>query len=59
MRAGRVVLALLAVQAVLGSLHIVLLTPLATALMHLAVAQTLWIAFASFAFDRLEVREAA
>lgn len=58
-RSGQVVLVLLAVQAGLGSLHIVLLTPLATALTHLAVAQTLWIAFAFFAFDRLEVREAA
>lgn len=58
-RSGQVVLVLLAVQAGLGSLHIVLLTPLATALMHLAVAQTLWIAFAFFAFDRLETREAA
>ena len=58
-RSGQVVLVLLAVQAGVGSLHIVLLTPLATALMHLAVAQTLWIAFAFFAFDRLEVREAA
>ncbi|RJQ11076.1 MAG: heme A synthase [Dehalococcoidia bacterium] len=56
-RPGQVVLVLLAVQAGLGSLHIVLLTPLATALMHLAVAQTLWVAFAFFAFDRLEVRD--
>lgn len=57
-RSGQWVLVLLAVQAGLGSLHIVLLTPLATALLHLAVAQSLWIAFAFFAFDRLEVREA-
>lgn len=57
-RSGQWVLVLLAVQAGLGSLHIVLLTPLATALLHLAVAQSLWIAFAFFAFDRLEAREA-
>lgn len=57
-RAGQAVLVLLAVQAALGSLHIVLLTPLPTALLHLAVAQSLWIAFAFFAFDRLEAREA-
>ena len=55
-RAGRV---LLAVQAGLGSLHIALLTPLPTVLSHLAVVQSLWTAFAFFAFDRLEVREAA
>lgn len=58
-RSGQWVLVLLAVQAGLGSLHIVLLTPLPIALLHLAVAQSLWIAFAFFAFDRLEVREAA
>lgn len=56
-RAGRVVLVLLGVQVVLGALHIALLTPLATALLHLAVAQALWIAFLFFAFDRLEVRQ--
>lgn len=56
-RAGRVVLVLLGAQVALGALHIALLTPLATALMHLAVAQALWIAFLFFAFDRLEVRE--
>lgn len=58
-RSGQAVLVLLVVQAGIGSIHIVLLTPLATALLHLAVAQSLWIAFAFFAFDRLEVREAA
>ena len=58
-RSGQVVLVLLVVQAGLGSLHIVLLTPLPTALLHLAVAQSLWIAFAFFALDRLEAREAA
>jgi heme A synthase len=56
-RAGQVVLALLAVQVGLGVLHIALLTPLATALTHLLVAQVLWVAFLVFAFDRLEVRE--
>lgn len=58
-RPGQAVLVLLAVQAGLGSLHIVLLTPLPAALLHLAVAQALWVAFAFFAFDRLEIREAA
>ncbi len=58
-RAGRAVLGLIAVQVSLGALHIALLTPLATALMHLAVAQVLWVAFLFYAFDRLEVREAS
>ncbi len=57
-RAGRTVLVLLGVQVALGSLHIALLTPLVTALLHLAVAQVLWIAYAFFALDRLEVRPA-
>lgn len=56
-RAGRAVLVLLGLQVALGALHIALLTPLATALLHLAVAQALWIAFLFFAFDRLEVHE--
>lgn len=58
-RAGRAVLGLIAVQVTLGVLHIALLTPLATALMHLAVAQALWLAFLFYTFDRLEVREAS
>ncbi len=56
-RAGQAVLGLLTVQVALGVLHIALLTPLATALLHLAVAQALWVAFLFFAFDCLEVRE--
>ena len=56
-RTGLAVLGLLGVQVGLGVLHIALLTPLATALLHLLVAQALWIAFLFFAFDRLEVRE--
>ena len=56
-RAGQAVLGLLALQVGLGVLHIALLTPLATALTHLLVAQVLWVAFLFFAFARLEVRE--
>ena len=54
--AGRIVLGLLVVQVTLGALHVALLTPLATALLHLTIAQALWIAFAFFTFDRLEER---
>ncbi len=50
---ARFVLICLALQVGLGVLHIALLTPLATGLMHLAVALVLWLAFAFFAFGML------
>lgn len=42
--AARVLIAGIAVQAMLGFVHIALLTPLATGLLHLFIAQALWIA---------------
>lgn len=41
-------------QAMLGVVHIALLTPLVTGLLHLLIAQTLWIAFVFFALTLLE-----
>ncbi|GMU39533.1 MAG: hypothetical protein AMXMBFR23_03990 [Chloroflexota bacterium] len=41
-------------QALLGVVHIALLTPLATGLLHLLIAQTLWVAFVFFALTLLE-----
>lgn len=41
-------------QATLGVLHIALLTPLATGLLHLLIAQLLWVAFVFFALTLLE-----
>lgn len=45
------------VQAVLGATHIALLTPLATGLLHLAIAQGLWLALIAMALTLLEPRE--
>ncbi len=41
-------------QAMLGVVHIALLTPLVTGLLHLLIAQTLWIAFVFLALTLLE-----
>ncbi len=46
------------VQAALGAWHIVLVTPLATGLFHLALAQVLWVAFVYLALVLLEPRPA-
>lgn len=51
---ANIVIVCVATQIGLGFLHIVLLTPLGTALAHLALAQALWIAFAFFGFGLLE-----
>ncbi|MDA0270430.1 MAG: COX15/CtaA family protein [Chloroflexi bacterium] len=42
------------IQATLGLVHIALLTPLVTGLLHLAIAQVLWVAFVLFALTLLE-----
>jgi len=42
------------VQAMLGVVHIALLTPLATGLAHLIIAQVLWVAFVFLALTLLE-----
>ncbi len=50
---ARVILGIVVTQMGLGFIHIALLTPLATALLHLALAQVLWIAFVLFALGLL------
>ncbi len=60
---GRIILGIVVVQVALGFMHIVLGSPLASALLHLFLAQALWIAFLFFALSLLqppgEVRERA
>ncbi|MEX2372567.1 MAG: COX15/CtaA family protein [Dehalococcoidia bacterium] len=59
---ARIVVVGVALQAMLGVVHIALLTPLATALLHLFIAQALWIALAFLALVLLapnDEREAA
>jgi len=53
--AARAVLVCVLAQIGLGFVHVVLLTPIGTALAHLALAQTLWVSFAFYAFDRLRL----
>lgn len=43
-------------QVMVGFIHVAMLTPLATLLVHLALAQVLWVGFALFSFDLLERR---
>lgn len=52
--AARVVVFGIAVQATLGFVHIALLTPIVTGLIHLFIAQALWIAFVWVALALLE-----
>jgi len=54
----RIILGGVAVQVMLGFMHIALLTPLATGLVHLALAQGLWLALAWLAFTLLSPRVA-
>lgn len=56
---ARVLLLGIGVQAMLGFVHIALLTPLATGLLHLLIAQVLWIALVWVALVLLEAPERA
>lgn len=56
---ARIVLFGVLVQALLGFIHIALLTPLATGLLHLFVAQALWIGLMFLALVLLQPREHA
>ena len=51
--AASAVLICVLAQIGLGFVHVVLLTPIGTALAHLALAQTLWVCYAFYAFGRL------
>jgi heme A synthase len=51
---GRIILGVVVVQVALGFMHIALGSPLASALLHLFLAQTLWIAFVLLALNLLE-----
>ncbi len=56
---ARILLGGVAVQAMLGFVHIALLTPLVTGLVHLFLAQVLWLALAFLALTLLEPRDAS
>ena len=56
---ARILIGGVAVQAMLGFVHIALLTPLATGLVHLFVAQVLWLALAFLALVLLAPSEAS
>lgn len=50
---ARIILGVVVMQMGLGFIHIALLTPVATALLHLTLAQVLWITFVLFALALL------
>lgn len=54
---ARIILGGVAIQAMLGFVHIALMTPLVTGLVHLFIAQVLWIALAFLALTLLSPRE--
>ncbi|MCK9485324.1 MAG: COX15/CtaA family protein [Dehalococcoidia bacterium] len=56
---ARILVGGVTVQAMLGFVHIALLTPLATGLLHLFIAQVLWLALSFLALTLLAPSEAA
>lgn len=55
-RSGRVIVGLVLLQFAAGALNIVLLTPLWLQLVHLALADTLWVTFVLFGADVMSLR---